>query len=72
MLESGPFRLEEIKRELYNSRDVWAITLSTSRNIEHLPELVRLVSQPVEYKRFLIDAESGDLLAMRLRETLVR
>ena len=59
--------LEEIDREKYNgARDVWSITLSLP------PRTVRsdLAIQVgrIQYRRFLIDVETGELVAMKLRE----
>ena len=64
--------LEEIERDFYRDRDVWAITLSVPRDPEKLPSLARLTVEPVEYKRFLIDAFTGEFLAMKLREIASR
>lgn len=61
--------LEEIERETYRGHDVWDITLGISRDLDFLPAMTRLAADPMQYKRFLIDAESGELLAMKLRET---
>lgn len=69
MLEKGSFSVEEIERDFYKSRDVWSITLSTPRNLDQFPVMARLAANPLEYKRFLIDAETGELVAMKLRET---
>jgi hypothetical protein len=68
-LECDSFDLEEIERDSYKSRDVWSITLSLPRDRGRLPPMSRLAADPLQYKRFLIDAETGELLAMKLRET---
>jgi hypothetical protein len=71
--------LEELEKESVRGRDAWAITLGFPRNSNpmQLPsvdpanaivKLALLPPQPVEYKRFYIDVETGELLAMRLRE----
>jgi len=71
MLEKESFSLEEIERDSYKSRDVWSITLSLPRDVDRLPALAFLSAPSLQYKRFLIDAETGELLAMKLRETAV-
>ncbi len=58
--------LEEIQRETYNGHDVWSITLGVPRNVDHLPPISRLATNPVQYKVFLIDAGTGEMLAMKL------
>jgi hypothetical protein len=68
MLGSASSNLEEIERDSYKAREVWSITLSLPRDVDQLPVLARLSATPVQYKRFLIDAETGELLAMKLRE----
>jgi hypothetical protein len=72
MLGQGPFSLEEIEQDSYKNRDVWSITLSLPRNPDQVSKLAALTFDPLQYKRFLIDAETGDLLAMRLREVAVQ
>jgi hypothetical protein len=72
MLDQGPSNLEEIERETYKGHDVWSITLSLPRDVEYLPGFARLSADPLQYKRFLIDAVSGELVAMKLREVASR
>ena len=64
-------KLEEIERELYQGHDSWSVTLSTPRPIIGaglaIPSL-RDLTQLSEYKRFLIDTETGELLAVKMRE----
>ena len=73
ILNLGPANLEEIERDSYKGIDVWSITLSIPRDTPpaHLGSLA-MFSGDREYKRFLIDADSGELLAMKLREVAVR
>ena len=70
MLDQDPAKssLEEIERESYKGREVWSITLSLPRDLERLHGLAQLAADPLQYKLFLIDAETGDLVAMKLRE----
>jgi hypothetical protein len=70
MLDQDPAKsnLEEIERESYKGREVWSITLSLPRDLEWLQGLAQLAADPLQYKRLLIDAETGDLVAMKLRE----
>lgn len=73
LLEATDYNVEEIERETYEDRDVWAITLSSLRNVSVMPSLARLANpEPLHYQRFIIDAEDGQLLAIRLRETAAR
>ena len=72
MLEQGSSNLEEIERDTYNNRDVWSINLSIPRDLEQLPPIARLSASPLHYERFLIDAETGELVAMKLREIASR
>ena len=65
MLGQQSATLEEIERDSYKGRDVWSITLG----LPPASPLARLAS-PLHYKRFLIDAETGELVAMKLRETV--
>jgi hypothetical protein len=68
MLDLPLIGLEEIEREIYKDRDVWSITLSFPRNESLMPGSVRYATDPLQYKRFLIDADTGELVAMKLRE----
>jgi hypothetical protein len=72
MLDQSSSNLEEIERESYKDRDVWSITLNVPRDFDLMPSFARLSGDPLQYKRFLIDAETGDLLAMKLREVASR
>jgi hypothetical protein len=60
--------LEEIELETYKNREVWSITLSVPRNLTVLSPLAQIGADPLQYKRFLVDAQTGDLIAMKLRE----
>ena len=71
MLGKSALNLEELEREPYRDRDVWAVTLSF-QPFDPLAPITRIVVPPLEYKRFLIDTESGDLIAMKLREVASR
>jgi hypothetical protein len=64
--------LEEIDRATYNSNDAWSITLGVPRDLDQLSPITRLSVSPVQYKRFFIDAQSGELLAMKLHELAPR
>ena len=72
VLGQTPLNLEEIEREVYQGKDVWTITLSFARNLDNVAPIARLGLDPLQYKRFLIDAETGELLAMKLREVAQR
>ena len=68
MLEQNYSSLEEIERESYKGREVWDITLGFPRSWDDLSPLRRVALDPQQYKRFLIDVETGDLVAMKVRE----
>jgi hypothetical protein len=72
MLNQASPNLEEIERESYKGHDVWNITLSFGRDLNQLPPFARLATDPLQYKRFLIDVQTGELLAMKLREVASR
>jgi hypothetical protein len=76
LLGQSSYGLEEIQREPYKDREVWSITLSRARDMDQLHPLVQLAQfsapQPWDYKRFLIDAETGDFVAMQIREVAVQ
>lgn len=72
MLDGALTNLEEIERESYKERDVWSITLSLPRDLNQLAPFARLGADPLQYKRFLIDVETGELVAMKLREVASR
>lgn len=64
--------LEEIQRESYQGREVWSITLSLARDPEAVFSFTRLSVDLSGYKRFLIDVETGELVAMLIREVQTR
>ena len=72
MLEQQEATLEEIERDEYKGRDVWSITLGLPREPNPLtvvgPTLGRLGFEFRDYKRFLVDSETGELVAIKLRE----
>jgi hypothetical protein len=68
MLNQNSFNLEEIERGDYKNHEVWSITLSLPRDLKQLAPFAQLSADPLQYKRFLIDAETGEFIAMKLRE----
>jgi hypothetical protein len=74
MLNQASFNLEEIERDSYRGREVWSITLSLPRFAKQpsLSPFAELTADPLQYKRFLIDVETGELVAMKLREVAAR
>lgn len=72
ILEKNSSSLEEIERDTYKARDVWKITLGVPRDVDRIPGFARFSADPLQYKRFLIDAETGELIAIQLRETASR
>ncbi len=72
MLDQGQANLEEIERDVYKGREVWDITLSFPRDPEQISPLMRFGTNLLQYKRFLIDVQTGDLVAIKLRELASR
>jgi hypothetical protein len=69
LLKQGGFSsLEEIERDSYKGREIWSITLGMPLDTDLLAPIARLTAAPLQYKRFLIDVETWDLVAMKLRE----
>jgi DNA-binding XRE family transcriptional regulator len=68
LLGSASSSLEEIERDSYKDREIWSITLSLSRSLNLMAPIAQLSADPREYKRFLIDVETGELVAMKVRE----
>jgi hypothetical protein len=70
MLDQGSTSLEEIEREVYKDREVWSITLGFPRNplYQAVSPMLRVGMDAMQYKRFLIDVETGELIAIKLRE----
>jgi hypothetical protein len=68
LLSQAASTLEEIERDSYKGRDVWSITLGLRRDVSQLSGLAQLAADPLQYKRFLIDVETGELVAVKLRE----
>ncbi|MGA3205213.1 MAG: hypothetical protein ABSF12_22180 [Bryobacteraceae bacterium] len=64
--------LEEIDRGMYNGSDAWNITLGVPRDLNQLSPLARMSVAPIQYRRFFIDVQSGELLAMKLHELALR
>ena len=71
LLSQDSSNLEEIERDSYKGREVWSITLSLPQKVGQLGSLATLAALsgfPPQYKRFLIDSETGELVAVKLRE----
>jgi hypothetical protein len=67
MLNQTSSNVEEIERDSYKGRDVWSITLSFFPS-GALPQSLAQLPDLRQYKRFLIDVETQELLAMKIRE----
>jgi hypothetical protein len=72
MLGKRNTNLEEIERDSHGGHEVWDITLSFPRNLDLLAPMVRLAADTLQYKRFLIDIETGELVAIKIRELASR
>jgi hypothetical protein len=71
VLGQAPYNLEEIERDTYKGRDVWSLTLSLPR-LQRESSALASLGMPylgmLQYKRFLIDVETGELVAVKMRE----
>lgn len=69
MLGPGAYSLEEIERDTYQNRDAWSITLGVPRT-PTANALSAVFARPndLDYKRFFIDVETGEMIAMKIRE----
>ena len=72
LLNQSPSNLEEVERDSYKDREVWSITLSLPRNVKQLAPFALLSADPLQYTRFLIDVETGELVAVKMRELASR
>ena len=68
VLGEGSTTVEEIERESYKGHDAWSITLSYPKDFNNLPMMARFSKDQLQYKRFLIDIETEELLAVKIRE----
>jgi hypothetical protein len=71
MLGQQKSRLEEIELDTYKGRDVWRVTLGIPKPADDIfppSTLAALGFGPLEYKMFLVDADDGGFIAMKLRE----
>ena len=63
-----PYTLEEVEQDSYKGRQIWRITLGFPKRRPTAPELMRALgaSLPLEYKTVLVDADTGQPIAMKL------
>ena len=68
VLGDMPYTLEEVEQDSYKGRQVWRITLGFPKRRPSAPDLIRSLgaSLPLEYKTFLVDAATGEPIAMKL------
>jgi len=68
VLGDMPYTLEEVEQDSYKGRQVWRITLGFPKRRPTAPDLVRSLGAglPLEYKTFLVDADTGEAIAMKL------
>jgi hypothetical protein len=57
--------VEEVERDVYKDRQVWQITLGFPTNSYSAYAVPRSVK---DYKSFFVDVETGETLAMKIRE----
>jgi hypothetical protein len=73
---SMDYSLEEMELETYKGRNVWMITLGMKKKAPPIPPNMAPLAETMgslfgpprdrEYKRFFVDAETGNLIAMKL------
>lgn len=62
-------QLEEVELGKFNDRDVWNITLSMVRpSLAKVSSYLAQTSLSRDYKTFVVDRETGDVLSMKIRE----
>ena len=68
VLGDMPYTLEEVEQDSYKGRQVWRITLGLPKRRPTAPNLIRSLgaSLPLEYKIFLVNATTGEPIAMKL------
>jgi hypothetical protein len=68
LLGDKEYSLEEVEREDYKGREVWRITLGFPKRRAAAPELMRAIAGalPLEYKTILVDAATGEPIALKL------
>jgi hypothetical protein len=68
VLGDMPYTWEEIEQDSYKGRQVWRITLGFPKRRPTAPEFIRSIGAalPLEYKTFLVDADTGEAIAMKL------
>lgn len=68
VLGDMPYTLEEVEQDSYKGRQIWRMTLGFPKRRPTAPDLVRSLGAglPLEYKTFLVDAETGEAIAMKL------
>ena len=70
LFSSDGATLEEIERDQHAGRDVWSITLGFPEIIPTANALANAFSphRRVRYKRILVDAQTGEFVAVKMRE----
>jgi len=67
LLDTSNLSLEEVERSKFSRRDVWAITLGVPS--DSVPGAISPFARvDRKYRRFFIDVDSGELLAVKMRE----
>lgn len=68
LFEGAAVSVEEFEREIYRGKEAWVITLALPRRADSVNPLSRLSLGSLEYKKFYIDLETGEMLGMKIRE----
>lgn len=68
LLGEREYTLEEVEKDEYKGRRVWRITIGFPKRRVSAPEFMRSLgaSLPLEYKTFLVDIHTGEVVAMKL------
>ena len=62
------YTLEEVESDAYKGRPVWRFTLGFPKRRVSAPDFIRAIgaSLPLEYKTVLVDATTGEPIALKL------
>lgn len=68
LLGEKEYTLEEMEQDAYKGRTVWRVTVGFPKRRVTAPEFMREIGAglPLEYKTILVDAETGNPVALKL------
>lgn len=67
LLGEKEYTLEEMEQDAYKGRTVWRVTVGFPKRRVTAPEFMREIGAglPLEYKTILVDAETGNPVALK-------